>query len=123
LVCDKVGHGLGVREPRSSGARTSRRGRLANQAARAQIYQRIGLVDGHQARDATAAHRYGHLSAVLDVLDVAAEAVAQLADAHLRLQRLGCGVMTDHCPRYIDGCHAIAQITVLPQGGSVVFAS
>ena len=89
LVCDEVGHGLGGFEPCSPSARTTRRGRFANQAAGAQISQGVDLVDGNQARDATATHRHDDLGAVLDVLDVAAEAVVQLADAHFSLQRFG----------------------------------
>jgi hypothetical protein len=89
LVCDEVGHGRGGPEPRSSCARAARRGRFANQAACAQICQRVDLVDGDQARDATAPHRHDDLGTVLDVLDVAAEAVVQLADANLSLQRFG----------------------------------
>jgi hypothetical protein len=55
----------------------------------AQIRKRIDLVDGNQASDAAAAHGHDHLAAVPDVLDIAAEPVVQLADAHLRFQRLG----------------------------------
>ena len=87
MVCDEVGHGLGGLVPCSSRARAARRRRLAHQAASAQICQGIDLVDGNQARDAPASHRHDHLAAVLDVLDVAAQAVVQLADAHLSLQR------------------------------------
>jgi hypothetical protein len=87
LIRDEVGHRLAGFEPCSSRARAARRRRLANQAAGAQIRQRVDLINGHQARDATAAHRHDDLGAVLDVLDVAAQAVVQLADANLRLQR------------------------------------
>jgi hypothetical protein len=87
LVRDEVGHGLGGFEPCSSCASVTRRGRFANQAAGAQISQGVDLIDGNQARDATTAHRHHNLSAILDVLDVAAETVVQLADAHLSLQR------------------------------------
>jgi hypothetical protein len=87
LVCDEVGHGAGGLEPGSSRARAARRRRLANQATSAQIGEGIDLVDGNQARDATASHRHDYLAAVLDVLDVAAEPVVQLAHAHLRFQR------------------------------------
>jgi hypothetical protein len=89
LVCDEVGYGLGGFQPCSSCARAPRRGRLANKAAGAQIDQRVDLIDGNQARDATATHRYDDLGAVLDVLDVAAEVVVQLADTNLSLQRFG----------------------------------
>jgi hypothetical protein len=89
LVCDEVGHGLGGFEPRSSCAWAARRGRLANQAAGAQISQRVDLIDGNQARDATATHRHNDFGALLDVLHVAAEAVVQLADADFGLQRFG----------------------------------
>jgi hypothetical protein len=88
LVCDVVGHRLSGFEPSASCARVARRGRLANQAAGAQICQRIDVIDGNQARDATATHRYDHFAAVLDVLDVAAEAVVQLAHANLGFQRV-----------------------------------
>ena len=47
----------------------TRRGRLANQAAGAQICQGVHLIDGNQARDATATHRHDDLGAVLDVLE------------------------------------------------------
>jgi hypothetical protein len=87
LVCDEVGHGLGGLEPCSSCAWATRRGRFANQAAGAQVCQGVYLIDRNKARDAAAAHRHDDLGAVLDVLDVAAEAVVQLADAHLGLQR------------------------------------
>jgi hypothetical protein len=87
LVCDEVGHGLGGFESRSSGARAAGRGWLANQAAGAQIRERVDSIDGNQARDPTATHRHDHLAAVLDMLDVAAEAVVELANADLRLQR------------------------------------
>jgi hypothetical protein len=89
LVCDEVGHGLGGCEPCSSRAWATRRGRFANQAAGAQICQGVGLIDRNQARDATATHRHDDLGAGLDVLDVAAQAVVQLADANLSLQRFG----------------------------------
>jgi hypothetical protein len=89
LVCDEVGHGPGDFEPCSPCAWATRRGWFANQAAGAQICQRVDLIDGNEARDATATHRHDNLGAVLDVLDVAAEAVVQLADSHLSLQRLG----------------------------------
>jgi hypothetical protein len=78
-------------------ARAARLGRLANQAASAQIRERIDLVDGNQASDATAAHRHDHLAAVLHVLDVAAQAVVQLADANLRLERFA---MWRHVSRF-----------------------
>jgi hypothetical protein len=87
LVWDEVRHGLASLEPRSSRARTARRRRLADQATGAQIREGIDLIDSNQARDATAAHRHDHLAAVLDVLDVAAEAVVQLAHADFGLQR------------------------------------
>ena len=87
LTACRWGHGRGGPEPRSSSARAARRGRFANQAAGAQICQGVGLIDGDQARDATAPHCHDDLGAVLDVLDVAAEAVVQLADANLSLQR------------------------------------
>jgi hypothetical protein len=64
-----------------------RRGRLANQAAGAQVCEGVKLIHRDETRDAAAAHRYDDLSTALDVLDVAAEAVVQLADAHLGLQR------------------------------------
>jgi hypothetical protein len=89
LVCDEVGHGPSGLEPCSSRAWAARLGRLANEAAGAQICKGVDLVDGDQARDATASHRHDHLAAVLDVMDVPAEAVVQLADAHLRLQSFG----------------------------------
>jgi hypothetical protein len=87
LIRDEVRHRLAGIEPCSSRARAARRRRLANQAAGAQIRQGIDLINGHQARDATAPHRHDDLGAVLDVLDVATQAVVQLADANLRLQR------------------------------------
>jgi hypothetical protein len=89
LVCDEVGHRLGGFEPCSSCAWAAGRGRLANQAARAQISQRVDLIDGNQARHATSTHRHDDLGAVLDVLHVAAEAVVQLANADLGFQRFG----------------------------------
>jgi hypothetical protein len=39
------------------GARATRRGRLSNQAAGAQIAQRVNLIDGNQARNAPAPRR------------------------------------------------------------------
>jgi hypothetical protein len=48
---------------------------LAHQAAGAQICHGIDLVDGHQARDATASPRHDHLAAALDVLGIAAQAI------------------------------------------------
>ena len=103
MVCDEVGHGLGGLEPCSSCARATGRGRFANEAAGAQICQGVDLIDGNEARDATATHCHDHLGAVLDVLDVAAEAVVQLADAHLSFQRFGMWRHNGHCTRYIDG--------------------
>jgi hypothetical protein len=88
LVCDEVGHRLGGLEPCLSRAWIAWRCRLANQAAGAQIRKGIELVDWNQASDATATHGHDHLAAVLDVLDIAAEPVVQLADADLMLQRL-----------------------------------
>jgi pimeloyl-ACP methyl ester carboxylesterase len=87
LVCDEVGHGLASLEARLSSTWATRGGRLANQAAGAQIRQGVDLVDGNQTCDATAAHRHDDFGAVLDVLHVAAEAVVQLADADFGLQR------------------------------------
>jgi hypothetical protein len=88
LVCDEVGHGPGGLEPRVLRSTATRGGRLANQTAGTQIDQRIYLVDGNQPRSATATHRNDDLSAVLDVPDLTAEAVVQLPDADLGLQRL-----------------------------------
>jgi hypothetical protein len=67
----------------------TRRGWFANQAASAQIRQGVEFIHRDEARDATATHRHDNLCAVLDVLDVAAEAVVQFADAHLSLQGFG----------------------------------
>jgi hypothetical protein len=88
LVCDEVGHGPGGFEPCVSSAWVTRRGWFADEAASAQIRQGVEFIHRDEARDAAAAHRHDDLGAVLDVLDVAAEAVVQLADAHLGLQRL-----------------------------------
>jgi len=87
LICDEVGHGLRGLEPFSSRARLTRRGRFADETTGAEICQRVDLIDWHQARDATATHRHDDLGAVPDVLDVAAQAIVQLADAYLSLQR------------------------------------
>jgi hypothetical protein len=87
LVCDEVGHGLGGLESCSARPRSARRGRLANEAAGAQLCQGIDLVDSNQARDATAAHGHDHFAAILDVLDVAAELIVQLTDPDFSLQR------------------------------------
>jgi hypothetical protein len=87
LICDEVRDGLGGLESRLSGAWATGRDRFANQAASAQICQRVDLIDRNQARNATATHRHDNLGAVVDVLDVAAEAVVQLTDADLGLQR------------------------------------
>ena len=102
MVCDEVGHGLGRFEPRSSCAWAARRGRFANQAAGAQIGQGVDLIDGNEARDPTATHRHDDLGAVLDVLDVAAEAVVQLADPTSAFSGSECGVIAADCTRYID---------------------
>jgi hypothetical protein len=72
-----------------SGARVTRLGRFANQAASAQICKGIEFMDRDEARDAASAHRYDDLRAALDVLDIATEAVVQFANAHLGLQWLG----------------------------------
>jgi hypothetical protein len=87
LIRDEVGHRRGRPEPCPSRARAARRGWFANETAGAEICEGVDLIDGHQARDATAAHRHDDLGAALDVLDVTAEPVMQLADAHLSLQR------------------------------------
>lgn len=63
------------------------RGRLANQAAGAQVCEGVKLIHRDEARDASATHRHDDLRTALDVLDVAAEAVVQLADAHFVLER------------------------------------
>ena len=89
MVRNEVGHGLSGLEPRSSRAPATRRGRVANQAAGAQIRQRVDLIDGNESRDATATHRHDNLGTVLNVLDVTAEPVVQLPDAHFTLQRFG----------------------------------
>jgi hypothetical protein len=87
LICDEVGHRRGGLEPCPSRARAARRGWFANETAGAEICEGVDLIDGHQARDATAAHRHDDLGAALDVLDVPAQSIVQLADAHLSLER------------------------------------
>jgi hypothetical protein len=87
LVYDEVGHRLGGFQPRAFSARVTGRARLANQAAGAQVCEGVKLIHRDETRDASAAHRHDDLGTALDVLDVAAEAVVQLADADLSLQR------------------------------------
>jgi hypothetical protein len=89
LVCDEIGHGPGGFQTRARRAPGTGSGRLANQATGPQIRQRVDLIDGNQTRDAATAHGHDDLGAILDVLDVGAEAVVKLPDAHLRLQGLG----------------------------------
>ncbi|MEJ7892133.1 MAG: hypothetical protein WKF94_05790 [Solirubrobacteraceae bacterium] len=89
MVCDEVGHGLGGFQPHSSSLWATRSGWLANEAAGAQIRKGVNVIHRDQPCDATAAHGHDDLRAVVDVLDVAAEAVVQLAYAHFSLQRFG----------------------------------
>jgi len=119
LVCDEVGHGLGGFEPCSPSARAAGRGRFANQAAGAQIGQGVDLIDGNEARDTTAPHRHDDLGAVLDVLDVAAEAVVQLADPTSVFSGSECGVIAADCTRYIDRCHGSRGPTHCSGGAKV----
>jgi hypothetical protein len=58
---------------------------LTDQAARTQIGERLATIDRHQAGDLPTAHRHDDLGSVLDLLDVAAQVIVQLADADLRL--------------------------------------
>ena len=67
----------------------TRRGRLANQATGAKVCEGVKLIHRDETRDASATHRHDDLRTALDVLDIAAEAVVQLADAHLSLQGFG----------------------------------
>jgi hypothetical protein len=101
LVSDEVGHGPGGLEPRPPRAWAARRRRLADQAAGAQIGQGIDVVDGNQARDATAAHRHDHFTAVPDVLDIAAEPVVQLRTPTSDFSGSRCGVLSADCTGYI----------------------
>lgn len=119
LVCDEVGHGLGRLVSCLSRARAARRRRLANQATGAQILQRVDLVHGNQACDATAAHGHDHLAAVLDVLDVAAEPVVQLADADLRLQRFAMWRHDYQVYALHQACERSAQSDELTGGARV----
>lgn len=87
MIFDEVRDRLSGREPRSAGTLPAGRDRLAHEASCAQVGQRIATVDGHETRHAAAAHRHRDLGTVLDVPDISAEVVMELADTHFRLER------------------------------------